>query len=174
MEYLTHLTDPRTATTSVHGLTYTYPVQYYDFHVYYYAHQAPSKKEAFDLLDKLLTDFAHEGNSGSVIVKRLPDDKVIGPHSTQFWEVDVLRPEVFVKLLSWFQLHHGNLSVLIHPQTGEDTADHTSRALWLGRQLPVFTHIFSDDGKIPEFGVKRGQKISPDQFDSHVSQPQGK
>ncbi|KAF6069643.1 Dopa 4,5-dioxygenase family protein, partial [Candida albicans] len=48
--------------------------------------------------------------NGSIIVKRLPDTKVIGPHLLNR-EADVLRPEVFIKVLSWFQLNHGNLSV---------------------------------------------------------------
>ena len=52
-----------------------------------------------------------------------------------------MRPEVFIKVLSWFQLNHGNLSVLIHPQTGDDVKDHTSSALWLGEKLPLLLNV---------------------------------
>lgn len=170
MEYVTHLPeeDPSIATTSTYGLQFTYPVKYYDFHVYYYAHNEESDKEAKSLLNKLLNDFPEDSANGSIIVKKLPDTKVIGPHATQFWEADVLRPEVFIKVLSWFQLNHGNLSVLIHPQTGDDVKDHTSSALWLGEKLPLLLNVFGEpDGKIPEFGVARGKRIPPENFDNH-------
>ena len=81
--------DPSIATTSTYGLQFTYPVKYYDFHVYYYAHNEESDKEAKSLLNKLLNDFPEDSANGSIIVKRLPDTKVIGPHVTQFWEADV-------------------------------------------------------------------------------------
>lgn len=58
MEYVTHLPkeDPSIATTSTYGLQFTYPVKYYDFHVYYYAHNDKSDKEARALLNKLLNE----------------------------------------------------------------------------------------------------------------------
>ncbi|KAF6062642.1 Peptidase M1 family protein [Candida albicans] len=71
---------------------------------------------------------------------------------------ELLISYVFIKVLSWFQLNHGNLSVLIHPQTGDDVKDHTSSALWLGEKLPLLLNVFGEpDGKIPEFGVARGK-----------------
>ncbi|CAK9441671.1 uncharacterized protein LODBEIA_P55390 [Lodderomyces beijingensis] len=169
MEYVTHLdkADPSRATTSKHGLKFTSPVKYYDFHVYYFAHQPASLEESDELRDKLLSDFPHDCADGSILVKKLPDTKVIGPHPTQFWEADVLRPEVFIKVLSWFQLNHGNLSVLIHPQTGNDVLDHFQHALWLGDKLPLFDVFGASDGAIPEFGVKRGKRIKTEDFDNH-------
>jgi aromatic ring-cleaving dioxygenase len=29
------------------------------------------------------------------------------------------------------------LSILVHPRTGDDVADHDTQPLWLGRQLPL-------------------------------------
>ena len=71
MEYVTHLPeeDPSIATTSTYGLQFTYPVKYYDFHVYYYAHNEESDKEAKSLLNKLLNDFPEDSANGSIIVK---------------------------------------------------------------------------------------------------------
>lgn len=155
MEYITELgPDLKAANESAYGIKYVEPIEFYDFHVYYFARIELSRKEAFDLLDKLLRDFPENAKEGSIIVKKLPNDDVIGPHATQFWEVDVKRPEVFVRLLGWFQLNHGNLSVLIHPQTGEDLLDHTERALWLGDKLPVID-IFGKSAGIPPFGKRR-------------------
>ncbi|WLF80921.1 hypothetical protein PVL30_004714 [Lodderomyces elongisporus] len=169
MEYVTHLDkeNPASATTSKYQLTYTSPVKYYDFHVYYFAHNKSSLKESDNLRQKLLDDFPNDTKDGSILVKKLPNDFIIGPHPTQFWEADVLRPEVFIKVFSWFQLHHGNLSVLIHPQTGDDYKDHFERAVWLGDKLPLLNIFPPSDGKIPEFGVKGGKRIKTEEFDSH-------
>lgn len=154
MEYITTLgEDPKTCHESAYGIKYVEPIEFYDFHIYYFARNDKSRTEAFELLDKLLADFPEYAAEGSMIVKKLPNDTIIGPHPTQFWEVDVKRPEVFVRLLGWFQLNHGNLSVLIHPQTGYDLKDHTDRALWLGEKLPILTDIFATEpGSVPPFG----------------------
>ncbi|CAI5760047.1 unnamed protein product [Candida verbasci] len=171
MEYVTNLSkeDPSIATTSKFNLEFTYPVQYYDFHVYYVAHNKTSVEESTNLRNKLLLDFPEYCSNGSILVKKLyTDDHVIGPHITHFWEADVARPEVFIEVLSWFQLNHGNLSVLIHPQTGDDLTDHTSSALWLGDKLPLIVeHLPPKDGSIPEFGVKGGDRIPVENFKSH-------
>lgn len=166
MNYLTHLNKetPKTAITSQYGLEYTYPIKYYDFHIYYYGHNADLVKESEALKANFLSHFELVAKDGSVIVKELFDDKVIGPHVTQFWEVDVCRPEVFISVLSWFQLNHGKLSVLIHPQTGNDLLDHTEHALWLGEKLPLITSIFKHSEGIPEFGVKGGKRINAEHF----------
>jgi DOPA 4,5-dioxygenase len=154
MEYLTELSsDVKLSTESKFGLKYIEPIDFYDFHIYYFNSNAKSRTEAFQLLDRLLVDFKQEGKEGSIIVKKLPNDKIIGPHPTQFWEVDVRRPEVFIRVLSWFQLNHGNLSVLIHPQTGNDFEDHTNRALWLGDKLPLLLDVFDRNATgVPSFG----------------------
>lgn len=159
MEYITNLAeDPKVANESAYGIKYVEPIEFYDFHVYYFARIDKSRKEAFDLLDKLLVDFQKYSLEGSIIVKKLPNDVVIGPHPTQFWEVDVKRPEIFVRVLGWFQLNHGNLSVLIHPQTGDDLKDHTERALWLGDKLPILTDVFSTSvTSVPPFGKPFGK-----------------
>lgn len=137
-------------------LKFSSPIEYYDFHIYYFAHDDESHKESNFLRERLLEKFSEEAGNGTIIVKVLPDSKVIGPHSTQFWEVDVAHPEIFLRLLTWFQLHHGNLSVLIHPHTGNDIKDHTLHALWLGQKLPILTHkLRTTSGRVPPFGCTR-------------------
>ncbi|SGZ52991.1 CIC11C00000000807 [Sungouiella intermedia] len=163
MEYLTELdpADPGKATRPIlPGLTWTEPVEYWDFHVYY---DDKSRDESNALKKRLLADFPEYASEGAIIVKQLPVEKAIGPHYDLFWEVDVARVDVFAKLLSWFVQHHGSLSVLVHPQTGFDLKDHTEHALWLGEKKELKTFVFPNTPtEIPPFGVRR-QAAPPSQ-----------
>jgi DOPA 4,5-dioxygenase len=39
--------------------------------------------------------------------------------------------------LPWLMLNRDGLTVLLHPGTGNDYADHTAHAAWLGEILPL-------------------------------------
>lgn len=47
------------------------------------------------------------------------------------FEVNLFTPEQFGAFVSWLVVWRGPLSVLIHPNTGEDVRDHSQRATWL-------------------------------------------
>ena len=73
-------------------------------------------------------------------------DKPIGPHAKAMYQV-AFAPDELPKLLPWLMLNRGAMSVLIHPETGDEVADHTAHALWLGPQLPIdveFLRKFAD------------------------------
>ena len=55
---------------------------------------------------------------------------------TTSYEVWVPR-ESFAAAFSWFTLHRGNLSVLVHPLTRHELLDHTERAVWMGDSVPL-------------------------------------
>lgn len=154
MDYLTHLNkeNPEVATKPKYpDLTWTDPVAFWDFHVYY---DDETRDEANALKAKVIADFPEYAQEGSIIVKQLKTEVAIGPHYDLFWEVDVARVDVFAKVLSWFVQHHGNLSVLVHPNTGHDLWDHTKHALWLGERKQLKTFIFADHPtKVGTFGV---------------------
>jgi DOPA 4,5-dioxygenase len=61
-------------------------------------------------------------------------DKPIGPHPEAMYQVAFL-PDQFGKVLSWLMLHREELNILVHPETGDDVADHTLHSLWLGEKL---------------------------------------
>jgi aromatic ring-cleaving dioxygenase len=63
-------------------------------------------------------------------------DKPIGPHPRSMYQVKFASEE-FGKLVPWLMVHHEGLDVLIHPETGDDVADHTDNALWLGEKLAL-------------------------------------
>jgi len=55
--------------------------------------------------------------------------------------------EQFAPLISWLTVNHGDLTVFIHPNTGQDLEDHRDRALWIGQSVPLVLKIFTDRKK---------------------------
>jgi len=63
-------------------------------------------------------------------------DQPVGPHPEWSYQV-AFAPDLFADIVPWLALNHGALTVFIHPETGDDIADHTLHALWLGRQEEI-------------------------------------
>jgi len=63
-------------------------------------------------------------------------DKPIGPHPQAMYQVAFL-PDEFGKVVPWLMLNREDLDILIHPETGDDVADHTLHSLWLGEKLEL-------------------------------------
>ena len=65
-------------------------------------------------------------------------DKPVGPHPQPMYQVK-FAPDQFAPLVSWLMLHHGGLNILVHPvvSDGDDVADHTERAIWLGEKFAL-------------------------------------
>ena len=43
----------------------------------------------------------------------------------------------------WLALNRGDLTIFVHPNTGQDLEDHRDRAIWLGQQVPLVLDIFT-------------------------------
>ena len=69
-------------------------------------------------------------------------EKPVGPHPRYSYQVH-FKNEQLAPLLSWLTLNRGDLTVFVHPNTGEDLEDHRDRAIWLGQQVPLVLDIFS-------------------------------
>ncbi|AFZ28446.1 aromatic ring-cleaving dioxygenase (plasmid) [Cylindrospermum stagnale PCC 7417] len=63
-------------------------------------------------------------------------DLPIGPHPKAMYQVAFL-PHQFDKVVPWLMLNREGLDILVHPETGDDVADHTDNALWLGDKLEL-------------------------------------
>ncbi len=63
-------------------------------------------------------------------------EKPIGPHSKPMYQV-AFSPDEFAKLVPWLMLNRSELSILVHPRTGDEVADHETNSLWLGHRLPL-------------------------------------
>ena len=94
-------------------------------HVYY---DADSKPAAAALRESIAENF-------DVALGRW-HDQPIGPHPTGSYQV-AFRPDQFGEFVPWLALNRRGLVILVHPDTGDDVADHTGHALWLGDRLPL-------------------------------------
>ena len=75
------------------------------------------------------------------LVKRFAEDcrwrdEPIGPHTRPNFRVRFSRGH-FGRIVPWLMLHRERLSILVHPYSEDHLADHTARALWLGKRLPL-------------------------------------
>jgi len=70
----------------------------------------------------------------------------VGPHPSPMYQV-AFAADQFPLVVPWLMEHHGPLSVLIHPNSGDDLGDHSHRALWLGAPQPLRLDIFREQGQ---------------------------
>lgn len=68
-------------------------------------------------------------------------DVPVGPHPQSMYQV-AFAPDEFARVVPWLMLHREGLSVLVHPETGDDYQDHATHSLWLGTPLPLRLEIF--------------------------------
>ena len=63
-------------------------------------------------------------------------EKPLGPHPR--WSCQLTVPkERFGEVLAWLALNREGLTLFIHPNTGNDLADHRDHAIWMGELLPL-------------------------------------
>ncbi len=67
----------------------------------------------------------------------------VGPHPCWSCQLTFDRQQ-FDHLIPWLDEQRHGLSVLIHPLTGDDLADHTTHATWLGNEAALDLAMFTD------------------------------
>lgn len=100
-------------------------IKYFHAHVYY---DTDTREDAGAVRDAIGEQFEAELGRWH--------DKPVGPHPKSMYQVSFAN-EVFSTLVPWLMLNRRGLDVLVHPNTGDDVADHTDQALWLGEKLPL-------------------------------------
>jgi aromatic ring-cleaving dioxygenase len=63
-------------------------------------------------------------------------DVPVGPHPGAMYQV-AFAADRLAAILPWLILNRHGLTVLVHPETGDDLEDHTEHAAWLGEKLPL-------------------------------------
>lgn len=62
--------------------------------------------------------------------------KPVGPHPAWSYQI-AFGPDHFAELVPFLALNRRDLSILVHPMTGDVVADHLDYALWLGERLSL-------------------------------------
>ena len=69
-------------------------------------------------------------------------EKPVGPHPQ--WSFQIAFPAAdFDAVIGWLEQHRAGLDVLVHGNTGDDYADHTAHAMWLGNAHTLDLSLFS-------------------------------
>ena len=69
-------------------------------------------------------------------------EKPVGPHPR--WSCQLaFEPGEFHRLVPWLAINRGGLTILVHPETGDDLRDHRDHALWMGEILPLDLSVFT-------------------------------
>jgi aromatic ring-cleaving dioxygenase len=69
-------------------------------------------------------------------------DAPVGPHPQSMYQI-AFPIELLASFLPWLMLNRAGLTVLLHPETGNDYADHTDHAVWFGHVLPLRLDVLS-------------------------------
>ncbi|MGE0256233.1 MAG: DOPA 4,5-dioxygenase family protein [Alphaproteobacteria bacterium] len=97
------------------------PIDHWHAHVYY---DAAEKPRAERLRAAIAARFPH-----------LPlgrwHDAPVGPHPRGSYQVTIA-PEDFAAVVPWLAVARGGVTVFVHPDTGDDLADHSDHVVWLG------------------------------------------
>ena len=100
-------------------------IREYHAHIYY---DAETQRAAGELRAALAERF-------DVALGRWRDEPV-GPHPKAMYQV-AFTPELFAEFVPWLMLNRRGLTILVHPDTGQDVPDHEDHPLWLGEKLDL-------------------------------------
>ena len=103
------------------------PAKIRDYHAHVYYDPA-SRVDAANLRDAIEHSFAVEMGRWR--------DEPVGPHPQSMYQVKFGVSE-FARIVPWLMLNRSGLTILIHPETGDDYQDHAENALWLGDKLKL-------------------------------------
>lgn len=145
-------------------------VKEWHFHTYWLAQNERSTAAAQALRDALVAQVAADPTfvavCNGVSRAQLPalegspppmNRAPVGPHLSGSFET--WAPiESFARVYSWFTLHRGDLSILVHPLTRYERDDHTVHASWLGQpwvlDLDRLRHdLVEPPAQYPELGL---------------------
>lgn len=123
-------------------------VKTYHIHIYYEVGQA-NEAGAKGLAQKIARAFPEH-------VQEVHEyDKPGGPHAVSNVAVH-FNAKGFGDIVSWLQFNTGDLSMLVHPKSGDVIKDHIDYGLWLGPKRDGLLSTPYFDRKRAERGIKPG------------------
>ena len=63
-------------------------------------------------------------------------DAHVGPHTQSMYQIR-FENDLFPTLVPFLALNRAGLDILVHPESGDEYADHLEHALWLGNRLAI-------------------------------------
>jgi DOPA 4,5-dioxygenase len=105
------------------------------FHAHIYYDPAKSRGRAERLRQRVAADFP-QAKLGRW------HDELVGPHPQSMFQI-AFPADMLGAFVPWLMLNRDDLVVLLHPETGDDLADHTVHAAWFGAILPLRVEAFA-------------------------------
>ena len=118
------MTDASAQPPAVHG---------YHAHVYY--DPATTRAAASRLRQRVAAEFP-QARLGRW------HDALVGPHTQSMYQI-AFPPTMLGAFVPWLMLNRDGLTILLHPETGDDLRDHTAHAAWFGAVLPLRLEAFA-------------------------------
>ncbi|KAL8935665.1 MAG: hypothetical protein Q9211_004580 [Gyalolechia sp. 1 TL-2023] len=117
----------------------------FDVHIYFDPEDGEQVKYAENLRERIIKEFQE-------LETYKMHYKAIGPHPIAMFEVDIANPAQFGAFVPWLAIHHGLLSVLVHPNTDDDLRGHTQNAMWMGEKLRLNLSVLEEIKKMKGSG----------------------
>lgn len=95
-------------------------IESYHAHVYY-------EEQTFEKAQALCEEAVKRFNVKMGRLHRKP----VGPHPMWSCQLSFL-PEMYSQIIPWLSLNRNDLTIFVHPNTGNDLDDHTKYVGWLG------------------------------------------
>ena len=105
-----------------------------DYHVHVYYDPAHSRDRAERLRQRVAAEFP-QAKLGRW------HDELVGPHPQSMYQI-AFPAGMLAGFVPWLMLNRDGLTVLLHPETGDDYTDHTAHAAWFGAVLPLRVEVF--------------------------------
>jgi aromatic ring-cleaving dioxygenase len=105
------------------------------FHAHIYYDPAKTRDRAERLRERVAAEFP-QAKLGRW------HDELVGPHPRSMFQI-AFPAEMLPAFVPWLMLNRDDLVVLLHPETGNDLADHTAHAAWFGAVLPLRLESFA-------------------------------
>jgi aromatic ring-cleaving dioxygenase len=105
-----------------------------DYHAHVYYDPAKTRDTAERLRERVAVEFPQ-----AKLGRR--HDELVGPHPQSMYQI-AFPTAMLASFVPWLMLNRDGLTVLLHPETGDDFTDHTAHAAWFGAVLPLRVEVF--------------------------------
>ena len=110
------------------------PGEIIDYHAHIYYEPAKTRGKAERLRERVAAAFP-QARLGRW------HDELVGPHPQSMYQI-AFPTGMIGEFVPWLMLNRDGLTVLLHPETGDDFTDHTAHAAWFGAVLPLRVEVF--------------------------------